>query len=191
MQPKARQIDKMSPIDISKELLVEMNKIRQNPKSIVHELEKTIEILQKSKTLEKEQIICYEEAIFYQNRQKPLEKFILKSGLTKSALDHARDMGANDMKGHIGTDNSTLRDRVEKYGKWARKLAENIAYGGGKKGKEIQIQQLVDKHTPSRANRGNVFNEELNVCGIGVSPHKNFGSITVIDFAYDFSDKND
>jgi len=50
-------------------------------------------------------------------------------GLSKAAQDHVNDCGPSGLTGHVGNDNSTMKDRLERYGSWMGNIGENISYG--------------------------------------------------------------
>ena len=49
--------------------------------------------------------------------------------LTAAARAHTEDMAAHGFLGHVGTDGSTVRERVEREGYLWSALGENVAYG--------------------------------------------------------------
>jgi len=71
-------------------------------------------------------------------------------------------------------------------------MAENIEFGDSKneKGKRVVLGLLVDDGVPSRGHRKNLFNPMFNAVGIATGPHKNYRSMTTMDFALIKSSKN-
>ena len=49
--------------------------------------------------------------------------------MARSARDHANDIGSSGLMGHKGSDENSLSNRIDKYGSWNGKLAENIDFG--------------------------------------------------------------
>jgi uncharacterized protein YkwD len=70
--------------------------------------------------------------------------------LSKIALSHCLDTKAN---GHTGGDGSTVGQRVERYGQWKRRVAENIAYG------ESDAQNILLRLYESPGHRRNLLNK--------------------------------
>lgn len=46
--------------------------------------------------------------------------------LEMAAVDHVKDIGANNIDGHDGSDNSKIKDRIERYCAWKGAMGENI-----------------------------------------------------------------
>lgn len=120
---------------------------------------------------------CIDEMKAMANMTTPLATLKVEYGLRQAAKDHAADLAANGMMGHVGSDNSTLTMRVEKYGT-ATTPGENIAYGDysiygsvEKMAREIVINLLVDdgykdaQGNKSRGHRLNILNGNYNVAG--------------------------
>lgn len=43
--------------------------------------------------------------------------------------DHVNDTGPKGVTGHVGTDGSSLEDRIERYAEWMGSIGENISFG--------------------------------------------------------------
>lgn len=70
----------------------------------------------------------WKETINFLKSQKPLKNFNLHKGLQKSAQLHATDLGKNNMMGHVGSNGSTMRSRIEMYSVFKNsQIGENVA----------------------------------------------------------------
>jgi len=60
---------------------------------------------------------------------------------------------------HTGSDQSSMSQRMERYGEWNKAIAENISFSE-KTGKDIVLQFIIDDGNSSRGQRKNIFNAE-------------------------------
>jgi len=105
-----------------------------------------------------------------------------KKGLVLAARDHAEDLERTGKTGHKGSDGSTMRDRLNRYGRWQIAIGENIAYGHEDAGR-IVTALLIDDGVPSRMHRRNLFNDTYKFVGVTVRQHRVYRYMCVIDFA--------
>jgi uncharacterized protein YkwD len=129
----------------------------------------------------KEGAPAVEEAIAYLRSLRPLQALVPSPGMSLAAKVHARDQRGGAV-GHTGSDGSQPPDRMNRYGAWRHKVAENIAYGG-RSARGVIVQLIVDDGVPDRGHRMNIFDPEYSVVGVGCGPHARFGDMCVIDFA--------
>lgn len=129
-----------------------------------------------------------DEAIAFLERQAPLPRLSLSAGLSRAAADHAADQGRTGQTGHTGSDRSTMRQRVERYGTWKRTIGENIAYGA-ESARDVVIQLIVDDGVPGRGHRTNIFNPDFLTVGIAYGPHPKYRTICVQDFAGGYEER--
>ena len=47
--------------------------------------------------------------------QKPVQKVSIHKGLGKASQGHAEDLGENNMMGHVGSNGSTMPERIKRY----------------------------------------------------------------------------
>ncbi len=113
---------------------------------------------------------------------KPLSSLSPKKGLTLAARDHARDQAITGATGHTGSDNSTLGDRLNRYGKWNISAGENIDYGNGD-ARRIVTSLLIDDGVTSRRHRINLLNGNFKFVGVSVGAHNVYRHMCVMDFA--------
>ena len=99
-----------------------------------------------------------------------------------SARDHAEDIGSNGLIGHLGSDSSTLRERVERYAGWKGSIAENI-YFGDSSPLEIVILFLIDAGVEDRGHRKSILNKNFKYSGVSFFPHFYYGTVCVVHFA--------
>jgi len=64
------------------------------------------------------------EATEIMNSTKPIGSLKADKTLTLAAQDHATDQSKSGGVGHISQNGSTLKNRVERYGKWQHKIGE-------------------------------------------------------------------
>lgn len=99
------------------------------------------------------------EAIAHLKSVSPGQPFKLSKGLTLAARDHCYDIGPSGGASHVGTDGSSMADRIEKYGVWHRAISENISFNEVT-GKTIVLQLIIDDGNESRSHRKNIYNPE-------------------------------
>ena len=121
---------------------------------------------------------CYREMV----RMAPVAALRIAPALMASAADHAEDTGRTGLLGHEGRNGSTLRQRVERHGKWQGSIAENIAYGTNDP-LVIVLDLLIDEGVASRGHRRNLLNPALAFVGAAVRPHRSMKFTCVLDFA--------
>jgi uncharacterized protein YkwD len=106
-------------------------------------------------------------------------------GLFLGARDHCRDLGPWGVSAHEGTDGSKPRDRMKRYGSVSGESGEDIGFGS-ETGREIVISLLVDDGVPSRGHRANIMDPAYRVVGVALGPHKTIRTMCTIDFAHQY-----
>jgi uncharacterized protein YkwD len=188
--------DYMSPLE--KEALDEMNLARTQPQKYADYVAEwkqyyTGKVLlrpghQRLTTLDG--VAAVDEAIAFLRAATPLAPFASARGLFLAARDHARDLGAKAITGHIGSDGSTPDDRVERYGEWESSIGESIV-DDLETARAMVIRLLIDDGSPTRGHRGNIFNPAFKVTGIAVGEPSTYGAKCVIDYVGGFSEKGE
>jgi len=103
--------------------------------------------------------------------------------LALAADDHCND---KMKRGHNGSDGSSPRSRLERYGKWSGTMAENLSYSritGG----EMMAKLYIDDGTASRGHRKNMVNPTLKLTGMAYCGHERYGSMIAIVYATGFA----
>jgi uncharacterized protein YkwD len=175
--------------ELNHSLLRELNKLRQDPQCYIPILENTMDKL-KDKILIRpndtaietnEGISAYEEAILFLMPQEPVEPLALDERLSLAATDHMNDIGPKGIITHEGTVGKSLSDRIETYCEWDTACGESIEIGG-KTAEEIILSLLVNDGIPDRGDRLNLFKNEYKYLGIASGSHREYGTITVLNF---------
>ncbi len=175
---------------LSEELFKEHNNLRKNPQSYIERLTK-IENYYKDKIFRHPNEIPIEtyegpegvkNAIEFLKNQKPVKELIYSESLSKSALDHANDIGKQGLHNHEGSNGSLLSDRIEKYTEWDGAIAESLQFCY-KYAENIIISLIIDDGSTEKHQRENLFNEEFQYIGIGCAKHKTFKLCMVFNYA--------
>ena len=172
-------------------LYLEHNKIRQDPKSYIPILKKVLKMYRTNnilhfynehpfKTYEGRQLVL--ETIEFLQNQKPVNSLIFSQPLSISSHNHAVDLGTHNLNSHIGSNNLTLRERVEKYTEWNGLLIESIEFGINNP-EYIICKLIMCDGIKERFQRLNVFNEHIKYIGIGICKHVKYGNVIVINYA--------
>lgn len=188
----ASEVRYLSPLE--KEIILEINKLRSDPARYAEDF---IAPLAKKYNrrllyypgdhplLTNEGVNALYECVRDLKRQQPLPIIYPSEGLSLAAKDHVNDQSKTGRTGHQGSDRSTMRNRVERYGKWQVRIAENIAYGG-KTAQQIVIYLLIDDGVRDRGHRKNFLNPDFRMVGVATGSHPNYGLMSVMDLAGGF-----
>jgi len=183
---------------LEKEIIFETNKLRSNPAKYAEEYIEPLADNYKKQMLyypgdkpliTKEGVSALHECVRELKKQSPLSILHPSYGLSKAANDHVKDQSRSGKTGHAGGDRSTSRQRIERYGDWNIRIAENIAYGGIS-ARQVVIYLLIDDGVKSRGHRKNFLHPDFKVVGIATGSHPTYGSMTVMDFAGSFKSGN-
>ena len=134
-----------------------------------------------------EGVEAVDEAINFLRSTAPVPALRPSRGLSSAAKAHVRDQ-RNGETGHTGSDGSQPWDRMNRYGVWQDKVAENISYGGYST-RGVVIQLIVDDGVPDRGHRMNMFNPEYRFVGVACGTHARFHDMCVMDFAARYSEQ--
>ena len=118
-----------------------------------------------------------------------LPAFSPSEGLSKAARDMVNDQSTSGSTGHTGTNGDSPFDRMNRYGKWMGKAAENIDYGNAT-ARDIVMALLIDDGVKSRGHRENLLNPSLLKVGIATGFHAAYNYMCVIDLASEYSEKS-
>jgi len=183
--------------ELSQSILTELNKVRLNPESY-------IPIIENQKNLFKDNILirpndtaiethegvaAYEEAIIFLMSQSAVNPLELDERISSAATEHVKDIGPRGIVSHEGTLGKSLSDRIEAFCEWDTACGETIEIGG-KSGEEIIVSLLVNDGVADRGDRINLFKTEFKFIGIACGYHKEYGTITVLNFCGGVRDKD-
>ena len=178
---------------IKRETIIEHDKIRKNPKSYIKKLEERLSYFRdcgmiyqypgKTPVMTNEGKAVILECIEYLKTVPPCPNGIKGNDqLAYAAQVHANDIGPRGVTGHTGADGSKMGERIERYTEWDVKIGENIDFGSTS-GDKVIMSLITDDGVPHRGHRHNIFKDCFNFVGVGVATHKQFGSVTVLDYA--------
>ena len=175
---------------LSEELFKLHNELRKNPKSF-------IEKLSKADSYFKDKIFRYpseipietyegpngiKNAIEFLKNQNPVKELIYSESLSKSAFDHANDIGKQGLYSHESSNGALLNERIEKYTEWDGAIAESLQFCY-KTPENIIMSLIIDDGSKGKHQRQNLFSEEFQYVGIGCAKHKTFKLCTVFNYA--------
>lgn len=169
--------------DINMVLLV--NQVRTNPKSIIPAVEAYIESAKKLKALggkvtnksngKNVDVVAEAEAlIVFLNNQKPVKALLYGGFIYPFAKSHAQYLDSTRQLSHIGRNGQTLEQRTKVLG---FNMGENC--GIGKTATDVMVQLLIDLSSPNKGHRLNIFNENYKQMAAAKA-----GNTWVQDFAY-------
>ena len=175
---------------IEKNVILEMNKVRSNPKKYA---ELYIETRLKNYSgkeyitgagtiITEEGRKAVEECVNSLKRNSELGKLVPESSLYYLAKEHVDLQGPTGQTGHNSPSGDSFQKRASRFiDNTIRNYGENIAYGSTS-AREIVVSLLIDDGVPSRGHRKNIMNGQFNVVGVCYGKHKKYGSMCVIDF---------
>jgi uncharacterized protein YkwD len=182
---------------IEKEIVFEINLFRSNPAIYAEKFITPLAKLYKGKLLyypndkpikTKEGVQALNECVRELKKAGPLSILHPSEGLTKAANDHVKDQSKTGKTGHYGKDHSDSKKRIERYGEWKVRIAENIAYGGNS-ARQIMIYLLIDDGVIDRGHRKNFLQPEFNLVGVSFGSHPVYNNMCVMDFAGGMKEK--
>lgn len=175
--------------EFTKDLLVETNRVREDPKSYIPYLEEQLKLF-KDNVLHRpgedpiqtvEGRAAFEEAIEYLRKASGVSALVHDARLSRACHDHIEDVGPKGVTSHESSDGRNVSDRIERYCEWDGVLCENIDFGC-KNAVDVVITFIVDDGLRDRPHRRNLFNENLHYIGAAVGPHKDWETVSCIDY---------
>ncbi len=108
-------------------------------------------------------------------------------GLSQAAASHVRYISELGIRGHGGQ--GGLRARIERFGTWERKIAENISYGNFSAHDAI-LYMLIDDQVFERSHRKIIMDPDFYYIGVAKDIHPRYptGYTYVINYAHTFSE---
>ena len=189
----------MSYQNFKKEILNEINNLRQNPADFAARLEDTLSSYRENNSrmrfgavpiMTREGTTAVIETAQALRSVKPMGALTLVDGMSRAAQSHCNDTGPLGIVGHIGSKESTLQDRLESFGRWVDCIGETIDYGSIT-GFESVCALLIDDGLPSRPHRNIVLNSRFKKIGIGLGKHNQYMTMICCVYAGDFIEKED
>lgn len=183
--------------DVEKEVILELNKARTNPAAYAkviedykrHYVGREIQFAGRIPYYTQEGVSAVDEAIRFLKTAEAVPPLRVSRGLSYAAQAHVKDQGPTGLTGHSGSDKSTPRERIERFGEWGVTMGENISYGFWE-AKEIVMQLIIDDGVKNRGHRKNIYNGGYRVAGVGFGPHHSFSRMCVIDFAGTYTEED-
>ena len=86
---------------------------------------------------------------------------------------------------HESADGTSVKERLKRYGKIVTCYGENLSFHT-ETAMEVVLQSIVDDGVPNRGHRENLFNPEFRVMGCFSGPHKDFDTMSTLDFCAAF-----
>ena len=176
--------------DIEKNVILEMNMVRSNPKKyaelylkpILSKFEGTV--LYRGNDLytqTTEGSAAVKECIDVLSKQRTLDLIYPNRRLRKMAKYHAGLQGVTEQIGHNTPKGETLNQRIKRFKIPCYCWGGNIDYGLNS-ARDIVISLLVDDGVPSRGHRDNILNNFFNWVGVYFGSHKKYKYMIVTDF---------
>jgi hypothetical protein len=178
---------------IEKDVILEMNKVRTNPKKyaelyiqprLKYYSGKDYSVPGQITILTQEGVTAVNGCITALNRASSVGILVPERGLSLAAKDHVTDQSKTGQTGHNGSDRSTPETRMKRYGvfggTWT--LGENIAYGNTA-GREIICSLLIDDGVPNRGHRTNIMNRAFTQTGVAYGTHTQYRTSCTITYA--------
>lgn len=183
--------------ELEKQVILEMNKVRSNPSKYAQSYlffqrkyysGRKIVYPGEIPILTKEGVKAFDECYQFLLKARSVSILSPREGITKAAYDQVWDQGQTGQTGHKGSDNSDPFLRMNRYGKWDKKAAENIDYGNASAGR-IVSSLLIDDGIASRGHRRNMLDPQFKYTGVAFGPHPKFRKMCVILYAAEYQEK--
>ncbi|WP_347838052.1 CAP domain-containing protein [uncultured Draconibacterium sp.] len=176
---------------LEKEVIYEINLFRSNPPDYAekyiaplakHYERKILHYPGDKSIMTQEGVSALHECVRVLKKASSAPLLYPDTRLTKAANDHQTDQSKTGKTGHTGKDRSNLKDRIERYGKWQVRIAENIAYGNTS-AQQIVVFLLIDDGVKSRGHRTNLLHPDFKSIGVACGSHPKYNTMCVMDFA--------
>lgn len=180
--------------DLEKQVILELNKVRSNPKRFAEEYLEDLQTAFDGKlftypgqdpVITREGIVPLIECIKVLKESGSAPILMPVQGLANAAAELVTDQQKHGGIGHITQKGLTPQKRIEKYGNWDICSAEDITYGSFE-ARQIVIALLIDDGVPDRSHRKNILNKCFHYAGTNYGKHPNYLSMCVIDYAGEY-----
>jgi uncharacterized protein YkwD len=187
----AADVDYLTAIE--KDVILEMNKVRTNPKKYAelyiqpmlrYYNGKNYSVPGQITIVTQEGVAAVNDCINALNRASAVGILTPEQGLSLAAKDHVTDQGRTGQTGHNGSDRSTPETRMRRYGTFGGSytLGENITYGETT-GRDIVCGLLIDDGVPNRGHRTNIMNRAFTQTGTAFGTHTQYRTTCTITYA--------
>jgi hypothetical protein len=183
--------------DLEKQVILELNKVRNNPKRYAEEYLEDLRSVFNGKLFiypgqlpikSQEGIQPLEECIQVLKNTAPLPILAPSEGLSKAAAELVQDQEKYGGTGHISRKGLNPQKRIEEYGDWDICSSEDITYGSIE-ARQIVIALLIDDGVPNRGHRKNILQPCSHFVGVAKGGHPTYETMCVIDFAGEYKTK--
>jgi hypothetical protein len=168
--------------DMEKEIIVELNTARTDPKRYADYLKGLRGRSQWTQGLE--------EAILLIDKKEPLPPLKASKGLSLAARDLVKDRGPKGLTGHTGRDDKSMFDRMNGYGQWEEKAGEFLSYGY-RDAEAVVARIAIDESATGKDGKEYIFDKDFLVVGVACGPHETYRIMCAIDFARAYKEKPD
>jgi len=192
----ARDVNYLS--DVEKDVILEMNKVRTNPKKYAELYVKPCldnfdgliyKEAGKINLRTNEGKTAVEECIKTLSKAAAVAVLTPELGLSKAGKDHCNNQGPSNETGHTGLDGSSMLDRIKRHGSGYSYIGENISYGKNI-ARDIVSQLLIDDGVPSRGHLKNIMSANYTQTGVAIGTHKTYSHMCVIVYAKGYTSKS-
>ncbi|HJV21126.1 MAG TPA: CAP domain-containing protein [Holophagaceae bacterium] len=181
------------PTALEKAIVQELSEARWRPKVYVKHLKALREYFEgklwklpdQVPLRTQEGVAALDEAIAFLEGSASAGPLRFNEGLWRAARELALDQARTGGVGHVGSQGSRLRERLDRQGTLSSSAGECISYGP-EDPRMIVLQLLIDDGVPDRGHRRTLFNPELHQAGAALAPHAQWGQVCVVDFADGF-----
>jgi uncharacterized protein YkwD len=182
---------------IEKDVILEMNKVRTNPKKYAelyiqprlrYYNGKNYSVPGQITIVTQEGAAAVNNCITALGRASAVGVLTPEKGLSLAAKDHVTDQSRTGQTGHNGSDRSTPETRMKRYGTFSGSwtLGENLDYGATT-GKDIVCDLLIDDGVPNRGHRTNIMNKSFTQTGVSSGTHTQYRTSCAITYAHGYS----
>jgi hypothetical protein len=181
--------------ELEQNVILELNKVRSNPKRYAEEYMEELRDHYKGKLFyvpgqeipvkTQEGLSPLEECIRVLKKMDPRPLLQPAKGLAKAAEELMEDQQKHGGIGHLSRKGANPQKRIEKYGKWDICSSEDIAYGSFD-ARQIVISLLIDDGVPNRGHRKNILSPCSRFAGVSKGGHPTYRVMCVIDYAGDY-----
>jgi uncharacterized protein YkwD len=126
-------------------------------------------------------MIDYNDNDLKLQKKDELPLYHFDNQLYNVAEEHCQDLCKNGTFGHIGTDGSSVKNRLQKNNINIKDFGESIIYGLINPILIVNFL-IADKYSKNKENRSNILNKNFSKIGISLNKHFSYGYCCVILF---------